>query len=141
MLLGAVTSVPMLSPNGAFPFWRDPVCVSSWALYALNRAVLAPHFATQIPFLRAHFNDSLLIPAALPVLIWARGVLNLRNENGPPTWREIAFWLLIWSLIFEFLGPKWIGHSVGDWRDVLAYVLGALVAGAIWNGRRVKIEV
>lgn len=130
----------MFSPKiGAFVFWRDKVCVASWALYALNRVVLAPHFGAQMPFLRAHFNDSLLVPAALPVLVWARGILGLRLENGPPNWREIVFWLALWSVIFELAGPKLVGHSVGDWRDVVAYLCGALIAGAIWHRRPVKI--
>ena len=125
-----------LAKAGAFSFWRDPVCLGSWALYAFNRFFLEAHFGAQIPFLREHFNDSLLIPAALPVLVWARGALGLREQNGAPTWREIAFWLAIWSLFFEFLGPKFIGHSVGDWGDVAVYCLGALVAGVLWNWRQ-----
>ncbi len=47
-----------------FGYARDPLCLLSIGLYALNRWVLNP--ALEVPFLARHFNDLLLIPAALP---------------------------------------------------------------------------
>lgn len=119
--------------RGVFRFWRDPLCLGSWALYILNRFVLAPRFGTDFPFLRDHFNDLLLVPAALAPFLWARQKLGLRRAMNAPTWREIVVLTLLASIVFEGLGPKFVGHSVGDWRDVFVYWLGALVAGAWWN--------
>ncbi|HEX8463525.1 MAG TPA: hypothetical protein VF627_02820 [Abditibacterium sp.] len=119
-----------------FQFWRDPLCVASWALYGLNRFVLAPRLGAYFPFLREHLDDVLLIPAALPLLVWARSRLGLRPHQAAPTWREIWFWTALWAIVFEFVGPRFIGHSVGDWLDALSYAAGALIAGRVWNRRR-----
>lgn len=113
--------------------WRDPVCLGSWALYALNRGFLEARWGDSWPFLREHLNDSLLVPAALPLLLWARWKLRLRASDGPPTWKEIWFWTALWALLFEALGPRFLGHSVGDWRDVAAYFAGAMLAGTVWQ--------
>jgi hypothetical protein len=122
--------------RGVYQFWRDPVCLVGWALYALNRFLLAPRFGQDFPFLYEHFNDSLLVPAALPPFIWARQQFGLRHASGVPTIREIVVVTLIASVVFEWFGPKYLGHSIGDWGDVAVYWLGALVAGAYWIGVR-----
>ena len=119
--------------RGVYCFWRDPLCLSSWALYALNRFVLAPRFGGEMPFLREHLDDLLLVPSSLPPFLWARAQLGLRAVSGPPTPREIVIITLIASVGFEWLGPKYLGHSVGDWNDVAVYWVGALVAGLWWN--------
>lgn len=113
--------------------WRDPLCVLAWGAFAFNRFWFAPQFGASIPFLREHFNDSLLIPAALPALYWIRWKLGLRSTPAPPTWRDIVFWCVGWSLFFEWLGPRLLHHSVGDWGDVLAYFAGGVVAGLWWG--------
>lgn len=122
--------------RGAFVFWRDPVCMGSWALYMFNRYFLAPHFGGQIPFLYEHFNDTLFLPAALPPFLWIRQQLKLREPKGAPTWREVIILTALCSVFFEWLGPKYLGHSVGDWGDVVVYWLGAVVAGGWWNRGR-----
>ncbi len=122
--------------RGVYRFWRDPVCLGSWALYLLNRFFLIQHFGQQFPFLREHGDDTLFLPAALPPFLWVRGRLGLRRPRGAPTWREIIVMTVLCSIIFEWLGPKFLGHSVGDWGDVAAYWAGALVAGAWWNRRK-----
>lgn len=124
--------------RGVFRFWRDPVCVGAWVLYLLNRFVLVSHFGQQIPFLFEHGDDLLFLPAALPPFLWARERLRLRGPQGAPTWREIIVITALCSIVFEWLGPKFLGHSVGDWNDVAAYWVGALWAGTIWNWRKIK---
>ncbi|RYX82338.1 hypothetical protein EON83_19775 [bacterium] len=124
--------------RGVYQFWRDPVCLLSWALYFFNRFVLVPRFGAEVPLLYEHFNDSLLVPAALPPFVWARQCFGLRHAAGYPTPREIVVTTLIASIAFEWLGPKYIGHSVGDWGDVAVYWLGALVAGICWFVARSK---
>lgn len=119
--------------HGVFLFWQDPLCITSWAVYILNRFLLAPHFGTQIPFLREHLDDLLLVPAALPAFLWARQMLGLRRESGHPTWREIVLLTFLASVLFEWLGPRFLGHSVGDWDDVAVYWIGAILSGLWWN--------
>ncbi len=121
--------------------WTDPICLAAWGAYVLNRFVLAPQFGAELPFLREHFNDSLLIPAALPLLVWARFRVGLRDENSPPSWREVLLWCAGWSLVFEWLGPRFLHYSVGDWGDVAAYFIGGIIAALWWNRKRKRDTV
>ena len=139
-LMPLTTQTPreITTSRGVYCFWRDPLCLFSWVLYCLNHFVLAPRFGGGIPFLREHLDDLLLVPAALPPFLWARQKLGLRSASGPPTPREIVVITLIASIAFEWLGPKYLGRSVGDWNDVAVYWVGALVAGSWWNRHRFK---
>lgn len=74
----------------------------------------------------------LLIPCALPLVLWLQRKLGLRNHDGPPTVSEIAFHLVVWSILFEVIGPH-IMRVTGDPLDVLAYVVGGVAAGLWWN--------
>ncbi len=125
--------------RGVYSFWRDPVCVGSWALYVVNRFLLIRHFGAHLPFLYEHFDDTLFLPAALPPYLWMRERLGLRGTRGAPTWREVIITTALCSVLLEGLGPRFIPQSwhasVGDWGDVAAYWVGALVAGAWWNRR------
>ena len=54
-------------------------------------------------------------------------------NDGAPRWREIALHLAVWSLVAEGVMPHVLRHVTGDWRDVVAYTAGALVAGCWWH--------
>ena len=97
--------------------------------------VVKPHVSS--PFWRGYFNDLLLIPCALPLILWIQRWLGVRTHDRMPTPSEITFHLVIWSLLFEALGPQWL-RVTGDPLDVLAYAVGALIAGAWWWSRRGK---
>lgn len=113
-----------------FGYLADPCCAAAWALYALNRFWAATHFGGA--FLRGHFNDLLLIPAALPPVLWLQRIGKLRDHDRPPHWSEIGFHLLVWSVLFEVVGPHWMPVT-GDPADVGAYLAGGLAAGLWWN--------
>ncbi len=118
-----------------FAYWLDPLFLICCALYALNRWVVKPHVHSA--FLRGQFDDSLLIPCALPLVLWLQRKLGLRKHDLPPTFGEIAFHLVVWSILFEVIGPH-IMRVTGDPLDVLAYFVGGVVAGWWWwwSGRR-----
>ena len=116
----------------AFRYWRDPLCTLACVAYALNRFFLAPHSAPG-SFLRAHFDDLLLIPAALPLVLWLQRRLTLRTHDRIPGAAEIALHLLIWSLIAEWIGPVFLHHGTSDLLDVAAYSAGALVSYVCWT--------
>lgn len=101
------------------------------ALYALNRWVVKPH--VDAGFLHDHFNDLLLIPAALPLVLGVQRLLKWRDHDSPPTAGEIALHLVIWSMLCEVAGPRLVAHATADWRDVVAYAAGGLVAGLWWQ--------
>ncbi|MCX6956162.1 MAG: hypothetical protein NTV51_28845 [Verrucomicrobia bacterium] len=116
-----------------FAYARDPLCLLACAGYALNRWALRPVGWAAGPFMRGHFNDLLLIPAALPLLLWLQRRLGLRAADGPPSWREIALHLVVWSVAAEAIAPQLWHHATGDWLDVAAYATGAVVAGCWWH--------
>ncbi|ATC63540.1 hypothetical protein CMV30_05985 [Nibricoccus aquaticus] len=113
--------------------------MSAWALYALNRFVIKPQVGPG--FFHSHFNDVLVIPAALPWLLWSYRLFGWRADDRAPTWREVGAHTVIWAVICEGAGP-WMmpQYGVADGWDVVAYAVGAAVAWVIWNrgGRAVE---
>ena len=114
-----------------FRYGRDPLCLIAVGLYALNRWGLKPTF--DVPFLHDHFNDLLLIPAALPLVLWLQRKLGWRLHDRSPDTKEIALHLVIWALIAEVAGPHLFEHATADWRDLVAYGVGAIGAGLWWH--------
>jgi len=117
-----------------FRYWRDPLCLAACAAYAVNRWLLKPHFAMG-PFMRGHFADCLLIPAALPLVLWLQRVLGLRTHDRAPTGGETFMHLAIWAFIAEGAGPLLTHHGTADWWDVLSYSAGAAVCYVLWRRR------
>lgn len=119
----------------SFGYWRDGLFLGACSLYALNRWVISPRVTNA--FLRGHFNDLLLIPCALPLVLLLQRRLKLRAHDRPPEAGEIALHLVIWSLLFEVAGPHLVQRATGDVGDVAAYLAGGLFAWWWWNRRAV----
>ena len=115
----------------AFAYGRDPLSLAAMGLYALNRWVLKP--AGSGGFWHNHFNDLLLIPAALPLVLWIQRRLGLRNHDRPPTTAEIALHLVVWTVVCEIAGPRLSSHGTADPRDAAAYAAGAVFAWGWWS--------
>jgi hypothetical protein len=114
-----------------YGYARDPVCAVACACYGINRWLLpAP---LRGAFMRNYFSDVLLIPAALPLLLWLQRRLSLRQSDAKPQWSEITFHLLVWSVAAELIAPHLFARAHGDPWDVAAYASGALVSGLIWR--------
>ena len=113
-----------------YRYLTDPVCMGACLLYAANRWLLLPRLGGA--FLHGQFNDLLLIPAALPLVLWLQRRLGFRDHDRPPLWPEIATHLLVWSLLFELVGPR-VLPVTGDVLDLLAYAAGGLASGIWWN--------
>ena len=114
-----------------FGYARDPVCMIACASYAANRWLLP--LALRGVFMRSYFADVLLIPAALPPLLWLQERLGLRPAAEPPHWGEIFFHLAVWSIAAEWIAPHFFRRATGDPWDVAAYAGGALISGVIWR--------
>lgn len=84
-------------------------------------------------FLRGYFNDVLLIPCALPLVLWLHRRLGLRAHDAAPQWGEIFFHLVVWSVLFEAIGPHIMRGVTGDPWDVVAYCAGGIVSGWWWR--------
>ena len=113
-----------------FAYLFDPLFLACCALYAANRWLIKPH--VHLAFFHNWFNDTLLIPCAMPPLLFVHDLLHLRPRNAWPTALEIAAHLVGWSILFEIIGPH-IMHTTGDPWDVVAYAAGALFAWAWWQ--------
>lgn len=115
----------------AFGYARDRTCWVACALYATNRWAVPA--AVKNVFLRGYFNDCLLIPAALPLMLLLERWLGLRGVDTAPRWPEVLFHLVIWSVAAEVVGPHLFPHAQGDVFDVAAYAAGAIVALLVWT--------
>ncbi len=114
-----------------FRYALDPLCLAAGAAYAVGRWAVQPRVTAG--FWHDQFTDCLLIPVALPLLLWVYRRLGLRAHDGWPAWREIVPALVIWTFASEVVAPRLFATATGDWRDVLAYASGALVAGGWWT--------
>jgi ubiquinone/menaquinone biosynthesis C-methylase UbiE len=113
-----------------FNYLFDPLFLACCGLYAANRWLIKPH--THIAFFHNWFNDTLLIPCALPPLLFVHDLLGLRPRNAWPTPIEIAAHTVGWSILFEVIGPH-IMHTTGDPWDAVAYAVGGTLAGIWWH--------
>lgn len=113
--------------------FRDPLFLTGCLAYAVNRCFIKPHAAPG--FMMFHFNDLWLIPCVLPPVLWLHSRLGLRADGAPPRPAEVAGHLVFWSLLFEWIIPR-LTNTSGDPADVVAYAVGALLAGLWWNLQR-----
>jgi len=114
-----------------FRYLGDPLFILSCALYVLNRYWLKAQFHT--PLLHGQFNDLLLIPCALPPLLLLHRWMGLRAHDDLPTAGEVAGHLLVWSVLFEWIGPHLMQGKTGDPLDVVAYAAGGMLAWLWWR--------
>ena len=115
-----------------FRYLGDGLFLASCALYIVNRWLVKPLTGPD-GFFAWWFNDLLLIPCAVPICLWLEKHLGLRRHDRPPTAVEVAFLLVLWTVLFEIAGPRLFVHATGDWLDIAAYATGALLAWLWWN--------
>ncbi|HZQ47846.1 MAG TPA: class I SAM-dependent methyltransferase, partial [Verrucomicrobiae bacterium] len=113
-----------------FRYVRDPLFLLACALYATNRWLIKPH--THIAFFHNWFNDTLLIPCALPPVLLAHALFRLRPRDAWPGFWEITGHLIGWSILFEWIGPH-IMRTTGDPWDAVAYFAGGYAALLWWR--------
>lgn len=122
-----------IATTPTFRYLRDSVCLTAIVAYFANRLLLKPHLPHHEWFFRGHFNDMLLVPAALPFFLLTYRWLGLRPHDTPPSAREILSHLVLWAFFFEVFGPHWLHHSTADPWDAIAYGVGGLIAWYCWN--------
>lgn len=127
-----------------FGYLQDGLFLAALGAYTLNRLVILPDFGgdlhARLPatwsFLHGHLDDCLLIPAALPVVLWLQRLLRLRTHDEAPRWGEMTGHLLIWTVMCKWLGPAWWHLGVADPWDVLCFAGGGVAACAWWRSTR-----
>ena len=120
----------------AFAYLRDPLFVTCFVLYWLNRLIIkrVPH----PDFFHEYFNDLICIPFLVPLLLFVARSCRLRNHDGRPLVHEIIIPLLVWSILFEIVFPHhpfWSRWVTGDPYDILYYSIGACCAMFFWQRR------
>ena len=121
-----------------FAYLRDKLFLASCAAYTLNRCLLVP--LSDSTFLHSYFDDLLLIPCALPVMMWVYRVTGLKTDDLHPGSRDILFHLVIWSVVCEWIGPRFVSSATADTWDVAAYAGGGVAAWIVWLQPMVKPE-
>ena len=114
-----------------FRYLRDPVFLWGCVAYVVNRWLVKPHIHSGL--FHSQFNDLWLIPCALPPVLWLHRRLGLRSHDDAPRLTEIASHLIFWSILFEWVGPKFVSHTTGDFADVIAYTVGAIFSALWWQ--------
>ncbi len=109
---------------------RDPLFIGGWCLYFGLAAV--QQWLSVPAWIVAYGRDVLLVPCVLPILVILLTRMKIRAPS-PPTIVEIFLAVLIWSIMFELLGPEFFDHAVADLYDILAYCAGGIIAGFYWH--------
>lgn len=121
-----------------FRYIADPICIVAAAAYILGRCVLRPHGVGGW-LVHDYLNDFLCLPLFLPMILGLQRLLRLRRHDMPPRlWEVLQHWV-VFSVIFEAVLPRYphIWRTTADPWDVVAYLVGGLVAWTIWQ-RRVR---
>ena len=124
-----------------FGYLQDRLFQISLAVYALNRLVLKSHLGflnhSHLHFVwsfsHSHLDDLLLMPAALPVMLWVQRLLGLRKHDFAPSWPEMWSHLVIWSVMCKLVGPVLLHIGTPDPWDVAAFVFGGIAACYWWH--------
>ena len=123
-----------------FLYLRDPLFLLCCAAYGINQHLLKPHL--HWAFLHDHFNDCLVIPCALPPLLFVHRLLKIRRNDSLPSGPEIALHVIVWAIVIEWIGPKYVPSATGDPWDAVAYAVGGLAAWIWWHRReRLRMQL
>jgi hypothetical protein len=120
--------------RGAFGYWRDPLFLVCLAIYAVNRLLIKPHLHHYSPVFHGHLNDSLTVPVALPIYLFAYRLIGFRPDDQPPRWWEVALHVAVWIVFFKSFGPSVLHQGVPDPIDSWCIGIGGLVAWFVWRG-------
>lgn len=121
-----------------FGYMKDRLFWIAVFIYLLNRLILEPVMAGRTDFFSSYVNDIICFPFWLPIVLYLTRLVRLRRHDLPPDFFELCFYFLIWSYIFEFVGPMYgsrFNYHVSDPWDIVCYASGCLFAGLYWNFR------
>ena len=109
-----------------FYYLYKPLFIFSTLLYLVNRFCLKVFF-NQTSFITNYFNDLLLTPVLLPIILTVGIIFKQRYWVFKPSLAEILFWVIIFSIFFEVITPCFNPRSTGDYMDAICYLSGGLV--------------
>lgn len=117
-----------------FRYLRDPLFVTCFVLYWLNRFIFEP--VTGARFFHDHFNDLICIPFLVPMMLTCARIVGLRRHDRVPLTHEVVIPLIVWSILFEIVfpgHPYWARWVTGDPDDIVFYSIGSAAALTYWN--------
>ena len=101
-----------------------PQLVIGSILYCFHRfALFIPSY--KISFFRGFFPDFLALIVCIPIFASSQKIFRLRRKNKIYFFEMLGY-VLLFSLYFEIIGPKYIKTFTGDIWDIIAYFLGGL---------------
>jgi hypothetical protein len=118
----------------SFSYLRDPLFLSCFVCYWINRFVIEPQ--TNIAFFHSYLNDLICIPFLVPILLFIMRCCRIRSHDMPPHPFEVFIPLVVWSIMYEIIFPQhpyWSQWTTGDPYDILCYAIGASIALIFWN--------
>jgi len=113
----------------------DPIFLGAVFVYTIN-TILIRHFGLSITVSRYYLNDFFLVPCTLPPILFILSIMKVRRRNQPATAIEVFLCLIVWSVMFELVGPQISEKATPDILDVLAYWLGGISSWFLWNFTR-----
>ena len=119
-----------------FRYLGDRLFLICIGLYFINRLVVKPIMVGRTNFFSSYFNDLICVPFLLPVVLYITKIIGLRGHDRPPDLFEIVFYVILWSIVFEYITPsygKYFNYPVADPWDIVCYIIGAVIAGFFWN--------
>ena len=123
-----------------FRYLFDALFLVAVAAYCVNRWFLRPAGIGGV-FARGYFNDVLCLPVWMPVSLGVQRVLRLRKVDAAPSlWEVLQHWA-VFSVLFELVIPQFpaVWRSSADPIDVLAYLVGGIVAWSWWRRANSRI--
>ena len=113
-------------------------CISSFILGTLIYTL--QYFNIQLPqIIHNYLNDFLIIPivlfACLIVLRWTRN-----DKNFTLSLAIIIYVCFMYSILFEFVFPKYLTRYTFDFVDILLYFLSGIVFFILQNKQNRKIN-
>jgi len=127
----------------SFRYFTDPACVISLIIYPINRFYLKPHHIGGW-FTHGYLNDVLCLPLFVPMILYVQHIVGLRRHvRFPSLWEIFQSWAAF-VLVFQVITPRYpkVFITAGDPFDILAYLVGGIVAGIYWHiaSRGVSVE-
>ena len=110
------------------PSLFKPYFISLCLIYLINKYCQS-YFSNDTIielFLKNHLNDLLFMPIVMSLILALTRFIK-RDPKLLFTVFLIAFMTLFFIIIFELIGPIFYTHAIGDWIDVLMYILGAFI--------------
>ncbi len=106
-----------------------PEMFTGMGLYVVHFVLKETSKVYNATILRGYFSDVLALIVCIPIFINIQILFGTRRVYRVHFW-EIGLYLLIFSLVYEYLYPKIWDESTADLYDVVAYALGGIILWA-----------